>query len=529
MWRNIMVSTNLEKGLRSTANSLLAVVLLLVFTVSVQAQVSPQWVRIFGGPLEDYGKAVIATQDGGLATTGITKSFGEPEGDLMLVKSGSLGFYEWGVTFGRNSLEKGKEILQTADGGYVIAGYSFSYGSGPGDREAFVMKTDQVGAQVWANVFGGTGIDTAFDIVPVNGGGFFVAGDYQLENSARNTYLLLLDENGDTIWEQILGGESVDERTFTGCQLTNGNFVFGGNIRHAVGEDTDLHIGCVDPSGTLLWEHEFGGDGDDIVRRIRPLPTGGFVLAGETELFPISPGPHCDLYVAKFTEDGDSVWTSLIGTTGDEECNGLDLDSDGDIVIAGSTKGGFGDSWDLYIVKADTLGNTQWTWSFQTPNLEFGKGIVERVPGEYVVTGKTTYQTDVAGSMFLLSLAETEVVADATWEELATYESMTPTLSSQETSITIAPMASGWTLHPVMPNPTNAGAIISMTIPQTGLVQATVYNSLGREVAVLNNGTLTAGTHQFAFMGNELASGVYFVRAVVPGQMNEVQRITIVR
>ncbi len=524
-----MVTTTWIKGHSTAVRALLAGTLMLVITVSLQAQIAPQWVRIYGGQLEDYGKDVIVTQDGGLATTGITKSFGEPSGDLVLVKSDNLGLYEWGLTYGRNSLEKGKELLQTADGGYVIAGYSFSYGVGPGDREAFVMKTDAVGVEVWANVFGGSGIDTAFDIVPVNGGGFFVAGDYQLDNGARNTYLILLDDGGNTIWEIVLGGEMVDERTFTGCQLTNGNFVFGGNIRYAIGATTDFHIGCVDVEGNLLWEHEFGGEGDDIVRRMRPLPTGGFVLVGEVELFPEAPGPHDELYVAKFTEDGDSVWTSLIGTTGDEECNGLEIDSNGDLVIAGSTKGGFGDSWDLYLVKVDSLGNTDWTWSYQTPNLEFGKSIVEHVPGEYVVTGKTTYNTDASGSLFLLKVVETPVVTTTSLEDITTFESLGPGLASEGTSITVAPMASGWTLHPVMPNPTNAGAVVSMTVPQAGELQAVVYNSLGREVAVLHNGMLTAGTHQFAFMGNDLASGVYFVRALVPGQMNEVQRITIVR
>ncbi|HEX04762.1 MAG TPA: T9SS type A sorting domain-containing protein, partial [Bacteroidetes bacterium] len=265
--------------------------------------------------------------------------------------------------------------------------------------------------------------------------------------------------------------------------------------------------------GNLLWEREFGGEGVDIVRRMRALPTGGFVLIGETELLPSTPESHDDMYVAMFTEDGDSVWTSLIGTAGDEECYGLEITSDGGLITAGSTLGPNTNSWDLYVAKVDTLGNTEYTWSYLSPGIEFGKGIVEQAPGEYVLTGKTTYQTDVAGSLLLIKLVET----------VNSYDQPNLRTHRQEQ------VTSGYTLHPVFPNPTNADAVVSLTLPKSGYINTAVYDLMGRQVAVLQDGVLTTGIHHIALAGNNLASGVYFVRAVVPGEMDEVQRITIIR
>ncbi|HEX03730.1 MAG TPA: hypothetical protein ENH10_01045, partial [Bacteroidetes bacterium] len=270
--------------------------LTLTFAQPVHAQLAPEWYHIHARPYKDFGKSVILTSDGGFAVTGFAASDSGSGGELLLLRTDSQGNLEWSRTYGSSDFDKGKEILQTADGGYIIAGYSIFHESNPLARQALVMKTDADGEEIWTQYFGSSGVDSAFDIVPVQGGGFFVAGDYELEGNDRNTYLILLDEDGSVIWEQVVGDELADERTFTGCQLSNGSFVYGGNVRHPLVADnpSDFHIGSVDIQGNLLWEREFGGEGVDIVRRMRALPTGGFVLIGETELLPSTPESHDD-------------------------------------------------------------------------------------------------------------------------------------------------------------------------------------------------------------------------------------------
>lgn len=500
------------------------VMLVLLLALSADAQLTASWFRVYGGSSEDYGKDVIATSDGGFAAVGITKSFAEPTGDIAVLKVGDIGQYEWGRTFGRNSLDNGKELVQTADGGFVVCGYAFSFGTGPGDREAVVFKIDASGERIWGNAYGGPGTDTAFDLVAMEGGGFYSAGDYEFTSTgARSTYLHRLDEDGGTVWEVIVGDDTIDERTFTGCQLSNSDLVYAGWRRVQIGLMPDFVFGAVDTSGNELWDTSFGFDGLDIIRRVRPLPTGGFIAIGETDLQFGTENEHTDLFIAKFTETGDTSWTRQVGTSGDEDCNSLEITSEGDILIGGSTRGGYSDSWDVYVVKMDTLGNLIYDWSHYTPDLEFGRGICESSPGEYVITGKTTHNTDAAGSLFLFRVFEPEPDPS---ERPNTKQTAGDNLIAGQSDETGLPR---YTLKPVTPNPTNAGAVVTLQLPEAGHVNAVVYNSLGREVMVLNNGVMTAGTHQFALVGDNLASGVYFVRAVVPGQLDAIQRVTIVR
>jgi hypothetical protein len=80
------------------------------------------------------------------------------------------------------------------------------------------------------------------------------------------------------------------------------------------------------------------------------------------------------------------------------------------------------------------------------------------------------------------------------------------------------------------PNPFNAVSTITLNLPRPADVQVTVYNTLGREVATLTEiSTLAAGTHQFTIDASNLTSGLYFVRATVPGQTDLVQKVVLVR
>lgn len=86
-----------------------------------------------------------------------------------------------------------------------------------------------------------------------------------------------------------------------------------------------------------------------------------------------------------------------------------------------------------------------------------------------------------------------------------------------------------FTLHPVAPNPCNAAARVTVTLPVAAELNVTVFNVAGRVVATLADGSYSAGRHGFTFEGSTLTSGVYFVRAAVPGRLDEVRKLMLIR
>jgi Secretion system C-terminal sorting domain len=79
------------------------------------------------------------------------------------------------------------------------------------------------------------------------------------------------------------------------------------------------------------------------------------------------------------------------------------------------------------------------------------------------------------------------------------------------------------------PNPFNASATVSVVLPEAAPLTVNVYSVTGQHVGTLASGVYGAGTHKLHFNATDLASGVYFVRASVPGKMNEMKKVMLVR
>ncbi|MDP8288498.1 MAG: T9SS type A sorting domain-containing protein, partial [Candidatus Electryonea clarkiae] len=79
------------------------------------------------------------------------------------------------------------------------------------------------------------------------------------------------------------------------------------------------------------------------------------------------------------------------------------------------------------------------------------------------------------------------------------------------------------------PNPFNPATSISVNLPHTSRITVQVFDIMGRQVASLYNGVMSAGSHELAFDGTELASGIYFVKAVVPGRMEQVRKMVLIK
>ena len=111
---------------------ILVVLFMLVFAQASFAQPNPDtlWTRTYGGSGDDWAYSVQQTTDGGYIVAGYTTSFGAGDSDFYLVKTNSQGDTLWTRTYGGSSDDWAYSVQQTADGGYIVAGYTMSFGAG---------------------------------------------------------------------------------------------------------------------------------------------------------------------------------------------------------------------------------------------------------------------------------------------------------------------------------------------------------------------------------------------------------------
>ena len=133
-----------------------------------------EWNKTFGGTDDDWAWSVQQTSDGGYIIAGTTESYGAGYGDFWLVKTDSEGNEEWNKTFGGTYSDGARSVQQTSDGGYILAGDTFSYGAGYSDF--WLVKTDSEGNKEWSKTFGGNAWDGARSVQQTSDGGYIIAG-----------------------------------------------------------------------------------------------------------------------------------------------------------------------------------------------------------------------------------------------------------------------------------------------------------------------------------------------------------------
>jgi len=154
-----------------------------------------EWNQTYGGTKNEYGFCLVETSDCGYAMTGCTYSFGAGNHDSWLVKTDAFGNMEWNQTYGGTDADGTTSLIQTEDGGYALAGSTRSFGAGEDDF--WLIKTDEVGKMQWNRTYGGTGSDIASSLVETSDGGYAIAG-YTFSVGAVNSDLWLIktDEQG---------------------------------------------------------------------------------------------------------------------------------------------------------------------------------------------------------------------------------------------------------------------------------------------------------------------------------------------
>jgi uncharacterized delta-60 repeat protein len=302
-----------------------------------------EWNRTFGGTYEDRAHSVQQTSDGGYIIAGTTDSYGAGHNDFWLVKTDSSGKEEWNRTFGGTYWDRAYSVQQTSDGGYIIAGTTDSYGAGHYDF--WLVKTDSSGKEEWNRTFGGIDWDEAYSVQQTSDGGYIIAG-YTDSYGVGSSYFWLVktDSSGKEEWDRTFGGTYKD-RAYSVQQTSDGGYIIAG-YTHSYGAGSgDFWLVKTDSSGKEEWDRTFGGTYWDRAHSVQQTSDGGYIIAGETESYGAG---SIDFWLVKTDSSGKEEWNRTFGGTDGDWTESVQQTSDGGYIIAGTTDSygaGYGDFW----------------------------------------------------------------------------------------------------------------------------------------------------------------------------------------
>ena len=340
----------------------------------------------FGGSGTDQGIGINLTADGGFILVGFTTPEGRTDQDVYLVRTDGDGRMLWSQTYGGEADDSGWAVLETEDGGFILAGFTNSFGAGGTD--VYVIRTDASGQALSEHTFGGTGDDIAWALITVDGG-YLLAGETSSMGSGQtDAYFIRLDHQGGVLWEQAYGGSRVD-RVFSARQTADGGFVAAGVSNSFNGTDRDAYIIKTDLAGNLQWETLFGEELDDVAHSVHLAGDGSYFITGYTRNFGASDN---DALILSIDPDGNIVRQKTFGGRLDDRLITGSETADGGGILVGYTKSFGAGNWDVYLVRVNASGEVEWFLPIGGEGEDTGYTVRQTRDGDYVLAGYTRSQ-----------------------------------------------------------------------------------------------------------------------------------------
>jgi len=329
--------------------------------------------KSYGRPNIEMASDVTQALDGGYVGVGYTRSVGAGNDDAVLMKTDSEGNAEWVRTFGGTNAERAQSVAATEEGGYALAGYTRTFGFS-GSEDFYLIKTDDQGIETWRKTYGGVGNDQARSLMQTSDGGYVMAG-YTESAGNRDFYLVKTDAMGNMMWSKTFGGTGIDE----GWQVRetcDGGYIVVGQTTSQSGNN-DVYVVKTNDMGNMMWDKVYSTVNNEIGYSITQTPDGGYMVSGTATV-----AGGGDFFLLKLFENGNVEFSSRYGTNVNDQVRKAVRTNDGYVVsgyrqVSSTNRAG-------YITKTDINGNVQWSriytgspfTNFETAMVTGDKGII---------------------------------------------------------------------------------------------------------------------------------------------------------
>jgi PKD repeat protein len=336
---------------------------------------------------------------------------------------------QWQKSLGGSGNDYANSVQQTADGGYIVAGYTSSVdgdvSGNHGGNDMWVVKLDNAGNIQWQKTLGGSGDDVATYVQQTADAGYIIAGntssndgDVSGNHGNSDAWVVKLNSAGNIQWQKTYGGLS-NEAANSVQQLADGGYILGCSALSEYGGDIIGSHGAnegwivkISPVGVIEWSLCLGGLSYDYARQVKQTADGGFIMGGygssvDGDL--IGNHGNMDFWMVKLDNIQERQWKKTFGGTGTDILSSVTQTTDGGFIAAGHVYSQDGDIAgsgfhgpylnDYWIIKLDTAGGLQWKKALGGSGNDLAQSIQQTTDGGYIVFGySTSNDGDVSGN-----------------------------------------------------------------------------------------------------------------------------------
>ncbi len=324
---------------------------------------------------------------------------------------------QWQKNYGGSFYDKAESIIETNEGGYVIAGHSQSSNhdltSNLGNYDCWIIKINNTGGIVWKKTLGGSGYDYFRKIIKTPDNGYLCIGESNSPNGdivapfgQIDYWVIKINDAGTIEWKKNYGGSSNDWGNSV-CLTNDANYIIAGHSE-SNDQNSSSQIGGIDfwvlkinPTGNIIWKKKYGGLQYDFLSSIIQTQDGGYAICG----YSASTSGHflqnmggLDVWVVKIDVEGNIQWKNNFGGSLDDFSRAIIEDIDGNFVVVGETYSFDFDAnenhssegkRDYFVIKINNLGQKIWTRCYGGENNEYARSVVQNNAGEYVIIGES--------------------------------------------------------------------------------------------------------------------------------------------
>ncbi|MFA5032742.1 MAG: T9SS type A sorting domain-containing protein [bacterium] len=421
------------------------------------------WTKTYGGQYRDKGRAVLQIADGGYIICGYSCSFNvSGYKDVLLIKTDSIGDTLWIKTYGATSHETGYSVKPTMDNGYILCYYNSS--------SIGLIKTDSSGNEQWNKTYLSGG-GTIGDAKQTMDGGYIICSNTNTANS--DVVLIKTDSNGDTLWTRTYVNAGTNYGYSVFQTMNNGYIVCSGTANN-------IWIVRTNVSGDTLWTRIFSGTGYNMQK----TTDGGYIICG---------GLNNNIGLIKIDSSGNEQWSDTLAGS---YANSVQQTKDGGYITCGVN------GFDAYLVKTDSAGIMQWAKAFNDTAESEWMAVQQTKDNGYILCGYTN-PNGVSDVLLMKTGAEVPI------EETGGKDFAFPQIK-------------------ISPNPFFQKAVIKYQLSKKNHVSLIICDITGRIVKTLVNEQKSAGNYTATINEKELRTGIYFVK-LISGGYKEAKKLVLLK
>ena len=327
---------------------------------------------------------------------------------VSLPTSGDLAPEEQAAFALGGPLADGARAVSPFEDGFVLVGYTFSFGEGRSDM--LIACLDAEGTPRWARTFGGPGCEYANDVCIARDGGILVVGSTTSAGAGTEDVLLVkLDSQGQLLWAKTFGGPSADAG-FGLCETANGDLVLCG-VTESFGDGrSDLYVVRTSSDGGALWSSPYGQTGYDRGTRVTESNDGGLLIVGGAA----QGAGNYNMMLTKLSETGEKLWTRSFGGASYNVASGVAETEEGRIVVVGSGDVEGTDLMDVELSGCNAAGLVEWTTKTgPSRSYDYGQSLMVESDGQIIVCGVTNYPATGMNDVWILRFSgEGDLLSD---------------------------------------------------------------------------------------------------------------------